>query len=83
MNKRREMFLAGDSIIKRFTKNTIVENFAVSEEEFEKLIEDGFIQENNRDVCVTCHRIWNHEHEQCLYCGEEEYYKEFGYYCYK
>lgn len=83
MNKRREMFLAGNPIIKRFTKNTIVKNFGLSEEEFEKLIEDGFIEENNSDVCVTCHRTWNHEHERCLYCDEEDYTKDVGYYKYK
>ena len=83
MNKRRDMFLTGSPFIKRFTKNTVIKNFGVSEKEFEKLIEEDFIEENNNDVCMTCHRTWNHEHEQCMYCGEEEYGKQEGYYSYK
>lgn len=83
MNKRREMFLSGNQFIKRFTKNTIIKNFGVTEIEFNKLIQEGFIEENNNDICVNCHRTWNHEEEECLYCGEEEYGKEDGYYSYK
>lgn len=82
MNKRREMFLSKNPIIKRFTKGTVIKNFGITEEEFEKLLQDGFIEENNNDVCMTCHRTWNHEHEQCIYCGEEECGKENGYYSY-
>ena len=83
MSKRREMFLSKNPVIKRFTKNTIVKNFGVSEEEFDQLLKTGFIEENNHDVCVNCHRTWNHQYEECLYCGEEEYGKEKGFYSYK
>lgn len=83
MNKRREMFLSRNPVIKRFTKNTVVKNFGITEPEFEKLIRDGFIEENNNDVCISCHRTWSHEQEECKYCGEEEYAKENGYYSYK
>jgi len=83
VNKRREMFLARNPFIKRFTKNTVLKNFGVSEKEFDKLIQDGFIVENNNDICMSCYRTWNHKQEQCVYCGEEEYAKEAGYYSYK
>lgn len=83
MNKRREMFLSRNPFIKRFTKNTVVSNFGVSEKEFDQLIQDGFIEENNNHICISCHRTWYHEQEQCMYCGEEEYGKEKGYYSYK
>lgn len=83
MSKRREMFLAKNPVLKRFTKNTIVKNFGVSEEEFDKLIQNKFIEENNNDICLSCYRTWKHEQEQCVYCGEEEFGKEEGYFSYR
>lgn len=80
MTTRREMFLAKNPIIKRFTKNAAVKNFHVSETEFDELIQSGFMEENNQDICVNCHRAWDQEQETCAYCGEEEYTKEKGYY---
>lgn len=83
MNKRREMFLAKNPSLKRFTKNTIVKNFGVSEKEFDALIQDGFIEENNKDICLSCHRTWQHKDGECLYCGEEEFGKETGCFSYR
>jgi len=82
-NKRREMFLSRNPVLKRFTKNTVIKNFGITSEEFDKLIDDGFIEENNNDICVGCYRTWNHNHVQCIYCGDEEFGKEDGYYSYK
>lgn len=82
MSKRKEMFLAKNPHLKRFTKNAIVKNFGVSENEFDQLLKDGFIRENNEDICVGCLRTWNHEYEQCIYCGDEEFGKTDGYYSY-
>lgn len=39
MNKRREMFLSGNPILKRFTKNTVVKNFGITESEFNELVQ--------------------------------------------
>ncbi|MEK4122041.1 hypothetical protein [Lysinibacillus sp. FSL K6-0102] len=82
-NKRQEMFLSRNPVLKRFTKNTIVKNFGITSEEFDKLIKDGFIEENTNDICIGCHRIWSQDNDQCIYCGEEEFGKEDGYYSYK
>lgn len=83
MSKRREMFLSRNPILKRFTKNSVVKNFGVTSEEFDELVKNGFIEENNNDICVSCYRTWSHEFDHCIYCGEEEYGKEKGYYSYK
>lgn len=83
MNKRREAFLSRNTLIKRFTKNTIIKNFGVSEKEFDQLIQEGFIEQNNHDICISCYRTWDHKNDECEYCGEEEHTKETGYYSYK
>ena len=82
-NKRREMCLSKIALIKRFTKNTIIKNFGITEEEFDKLLKDGFIEESVADVCTNCFRTWNHEQEECEFCGEDENEKIDGYYKYK
>lgn len=82
-NKRREMFLAKNPFIKRFTKNTIIKNFGITEEEFKKLLENEFIEEIISDLCTSCLRTWNHEIEECEFCGNDEYGKLDGYYKYK
>lgn len=59
-----------------------MKNFGVTEVEFDDLIKNGFIVEDNEDICVGCLRTWSHEYEQCIYCGDEEYGKTDGYYRY-
>lgn len=83
MNKKREAFLSVHPMLKRFTKDSIVKHFGVTSEEFDQLLLEGFIEESTCDICSNCYRTWDSEYEECKYCGEEEFVKDSGFYCYK
>lgn len=83
MSKRRKAFLARSLPLKKFTRNVIVRDFDITTEEFDDLIAKGFIEECRANICVNCYRTWSPDEEQCLYCGEEDYTIEKGYYKYK
>lgn len=82
MSKRREAFLSMNAPLKRFTKNVIVKHHGVTEEEFDSMIDNNLIIDANEAICFECYRQWDHSEEECIYCGEEDYVMEKGYFKY-
>ena len=82
MNKKREAFLNKKSMLKSFTKNSIVSNFDISSEEFDSLVESGFLILSKKHLCEDCLRPWDESIDECKYCGCEDYYVDKSYYTY-
>lgn len=82
MSKKRESFLNKKTMLKSFTKNAIVSNFNISSEEFDCLVEEGFLNQCENKLCEECLRPWDENVEECKYCGCDESYVNKSFYTY-
>ena len=82
MSKRREAFLNKNPMLKSFTKNSIVSNFNISSEEFDSLVESGFLILSEKKLCEDCLRTWDETVDECKYCNCDDYYVDKSYYTY-
>lgn len=84
---RKLSFLSGRTPIERFTKKTIIKHYHVSEELFDRMLQEGYIEQMVLVLCDNCLRDVTEQdlddgEVECTYCSEGELVENRIYYRY-